>query len=383
MPSGYDTLNDAPFWQNGEASKNLRDGFALSLRHYYDTIISDKNTLSDAQFQDRWGSVAWTGDFSKDSSGKYIYNNNQNSAAYALNGAWHSPMVDAHRAYMEYQQGKPSALDTAMSSAGFKPGMSAEDFYKMMESKYPGFAKIARNGDVEQAISGAQRILGTGGTQDPGGAGDGSGGQSQDDQYYNDSMARLQKFSDSLLSLDPNDPYARQLKDATNYNAAKNAYGRGMDNSGLSEQNREFTSTQALAGYQLQRQQLGEATIGQMQQGALAHRGQDLGMQQFNANLQFQVAQANEQNSRLAYIQQANQGQGVGSLVGGTLGGIAGGLVSYGNPMAISAGAALGSGIGRGLGGMSQAPYQPSYYSGSYGSGRNSYGSGNGRGGGY
>lgn len=144
---------------------------------------------------------------------------------------------------------------------------------------------------------------------------------------------------DQLLK---NDSFAQALNASTYENAQKSALGSGLGAGGISQQNADLASKQALLGYQMQRQQAGQQAL---------NTAFNMNTTQQQVNLQLQQLTAASQ------AQQFAQGQAQAGNTLGIVGGVVGGI--YGGPT----GAAAGQKLGSGLGSASYGSYTPYSYS--------------------
>lgn len=189
--------------------------------------------------------------------------------------------------------------------------------------------------------------------------------------------ARLQKFIDATMSLDPHDQYAQQVAQAAQNDSSMRSEAAGLGRQGISQYASDLATKNALGGYQMQRQQMGMQGLGMLQNQAQYARNSMEGRREFDLNFQNQLDQQRMAADQMAYQSRQGMGQGIGSAIGGGLGAIGGFLV--GGPVGAAVGGSFGAGLGGGLGGLSQGGYSPRgpsgrrYNGGSYGYGGRNY----------
>lgn len=173
------------------------------------------------------------------------------------------------------------------------------------------------------------------------------------------------KLADFLNSIKPgvfeNDPMAARVRDYASNRAQESNALRGLGTSGIGMRNQNKTTADALANYDMQRQQnyvQGIAGLRQAREGSLGNAAQ---RNQFGQQLDLNIQQMNEQARAQAAQNSMSMGQGIGSVLGGIGGGIGGFFL--GGPAGAAMGAGLGSRFGGGIGGLaSGGGYQPGTY---------------------
>lgn len=175
------------------------------------------------------------------------------------------------------------------------------------------------------------------------------------DAFSNDVNARLQKFVDATMTLDPNDPFAQQVAQAAQTNSSQRSQAQGLGRGGISQYASDLATKRGLGGYQMQRQQMGLSALGNLQNQAQFAQQSAEGRRQFDLGFQNQLDTQREDNARYAQQSQMSFGQGLGAAIGGGLGFLGGALT--GNPRWAGAGGRAGASIGAGLGGSGAGSY--------------------------
>jgi hypothetical protein len=158
----------------------------------------------------------------------------------------------------------------------------------------------------------------------------------------NQMIDQLQKFAaemnmpvDQLLK---KDEFAKMLSATTRAQSIQQGRGQGLGSAGYSQNAADASSSKALLGYQMQRQQLGNQALGQ---------ANDIQMQQYGMNLSSNALNSQQSNQYLAQ-QAANQQKMMSALLASFSGGA--GLAGA------AAGAFGKSGGGGGIGGGGYVP---------------------------
>lgn len=165
------------------------------------------------------------------------------------------------------------------------------------------------------------------------------------DQQQKDIISKVQKFADEMNmpvdELMQKDGFAQALNKVTYQDAMGKSLNTGAGEGGLSVANADQATKNALLGYQMQRQQMGQQAYNQAY-GMINNMGlqaEDLARYNQGMDLQMQALRAQ------AYNQQYQQGLGKSGQVTGMLGGLVGAY--FGGAAGGAAGSQIGSGIGQ------------------------------------
>lgn len=236
-------------------------------------------------------------------------------------------------------------------------GLTEEDFYLMSDDEHNQYENMNQNQRAnflarireERAAEGAEnakRMKAEKDLEDKRIAREGA----QDDL-----IAKVRAFADQMnMPIDQlmaKDEFAQALNKQTYQNTMGQALNTGAGMGGLSQVNADQATKNALLGYQMQRQQMGQQAMGQAYGMVNNQMLQAEDIARYNQGMNLQMQEAEAMRRQQEYMQGLGQAQGKAGMIGGIMGGI------WGGPT----GAAMGQQIGSSMGGQryqSNNPYK-------------------------